>query len=106
MNFDDPKNVRQYLHFFTNHFYSFAVASSRVWTDLENVEYTDYDQPFYQLMPDTIDDGYFYWYCHIRPNNQFLKTKEMCILYFIKYWMEWIRQGKPDWETEIIDNNI
>ena len=100
-NFDKEQNLRQYLHFFTNHSYSFAVAAERVWTDSENVEQMVDDKPFYQLMPDTIDDGFFDWYCYVRPNNQFFKTKEMGILYFIKYWTEWSRKGKPDWKGEV-----
>lgn len=59
------------------------------------------DQPFYQLMPNTIDDGFFDWYCYVQPNNQFFRTKEMCILYFIKYWTEWSRKGKRDWKAEV-----
>lgn len=100
-NFDKEQNVREYLHFFTNHSYSFATASDRIWSDDENVENMVDDHPFYQLMPDTIDDGFFDWYCYVRPNNQFFRTKEMCILYFIKYWTEWKRKGKPDWKAEV-----
>lgn len=100
-NFDNEQNVRQYLQFFTNNLYSFAIASERVWTDTDNVEHMVAEKHFYQLMPDTIDNGFFEWYCYVRPNNQFFKTKEMCILYFIRYWTEWTTKGKPDWKDEI-----
>jgi hypothetical protein len=100
-NFENNQNAIQYIHFFTNQFYSFAVASERVWSEIENVEHMATGLPFYQLMPDTIDDGFFDWYCYVRPNNQFFKTKEMCVLYFIKYWTEWSRNGKPDWQAAI-----
>jgi hypothetical protein len=53
---------------------------------------------FWQLMPVNSDDGFFDWYCWVRENYQFFKTKEICALYFIKYWTYWVRQGKPNWE--------
>lgn len=99
-NFDDEKNVSSYLNFFTNHFYSFAVSSERVWST-EEIEHIKDNEPFYQLMPDSLDDGFFDWYCYMRPNNQFFKSKEMCVLYFVYYWTDWKRKGKPNWATKI-----
>jgi len=93
-NFENETDVREYLHFFTNNYYSFALAMNRVWSDPDKVEQLN-NKRFYQLMPDNPDDGFFDWYCYVRPNNQFFRTKEMCILYFVKYWTEWMRKGRP-----------
>ena len=94
-DFDNQEDVRKYLYSITNNYYSFTVSSDRIWSNPENVEHMK-SEPFYQLMPDEIDDRFFNWYCNLRPNNQFFKTKEMCVLYFVKYWFEWIRKGRPD----------
>jgi|AntAceMinimDraft_14_1070370.scaffolds.fasta_scaffold01232_11 hypothetical protein len=93
-NFEKPEDVSKYLHFITNNYYSFAAGAVRKWGNVEKVERSD-ELPFYQLMPDNLDDGFFNWYCVERPYNQFFKTKEMCIIYFVKYWLEWNRMGKP-----------
>ena len=98
-SFDNQEDARKYLHFLTNNYYSFAEGSERVWTDPEKVEQMK-NEPFYQLMPDKSDNGFFSWYCNIRPNNQFFKTKEMCVLHFVKYWTEWTRKGQPNWKDE------
>jgi len=99
-NFENEKDVREYLHFFTNNYYSFAIATERIWTDPDKVEHLK-NEWFYQLMPDKLDDGFFDWYCWVRPNNQFFKTQEMCILYFVRYWTEWTRKGKPSWKKNL-----
>jgi hypothetical protein len=97
-NFDIENNTKEYLYFFTGQKYCFAESSSRVWTNSEIVEQMECNKPFYQLMPETLDDGFFDWYCFNRPDNQFFKTREMCVLYFIKYWTDWVRIGKPEWK--------
>jgi hypothetical protein len=51
---------------------------------------------FYQLMPDTMDDGFFDWYCHHRDDQQFFASSETCALHFIYYWMQWNKMGKPE----------
>ena len=91
-NFENPVDVIEYLHFITNKLYSFAVGSHRIWGNPDQVFEASIDEPFYQLMPDAEDDGFFDWYCEVRPHYQFFKTKEMCILYFVKYWTEWKRK--------------
>jgi hypothetical protein len=93
-DFEEPETVRSYLHFLTSHFYSFAIISNRRWGKKNKVEHGT----FWQLMSDGEDDGFFDWYCYVREDYQFFKTKEICILYFIKYWTEWNRRGKPNWE--------
>lgn len=91
-NFDNDIDVKNYLIAMTNYPYSFAQGSDRKWGTSNKIEHG----VFYQLMPDKRDDGgFFYWYCDKRPNHQFFKTKEMCVLYFIKYWTDWDKSGRP-----------
>ena len=97
-NFDKKQDLNYFLSFFTSYSYVFAETSDRVWSDTEKEEHMNGGSSFYQLMPDKSDDGFFDWYCFTRPNNQFFKTKEMCVLYFVKYYIEWSQKGKPNWK--------
>ncbi len=90
-NFENHKDVTEYLYFITKNQYSFAVGSHRIWGNPDQVFEAPPSKPFYQLMPDTLDDGFFDWYCEVRPNHQFFKSKEMCVIYFVRYWIEWSR---------------
>lgn len=102
-NFENDRDLREYLFFFTGHLYSFAESSLRIWGKGGEVEGSKYDpakSTFYQLMPDEIDDGFFNYYVSIRPDNQFFKTKEMCVIHFVRFWTDWSRKGKPSFDTQ------
>jgi hypothetical protein len=90
-NFDNQDDVKHYLKYITNNNYSFSIL------EFGNTN----NGKVYQLMPEKGDDGFFDWYCCVRPNNQYFKTKEICVIYFIRYWTEWTRKGKPHWKGEI-----
>jgi hypothetical protein len=107
---DLQDDVRQFVGEVTKHQYSFAVASSRIWgqrikrfgkNEDEILQYEEIDSEkdvqhgtFYQLMPDGIDDGFFDWYCEKRQDYQFFISKEMCVAYFLKFWILWKNIGK------------
>jgi hypothetical protein len=93
-DFNNDQDAIDYLHFATGNRYVFAVSNSRIWSDRKRSQPAT-ENPFYQIMPVTEDDGFFDWYCSSRPDNQFFLTKEMCVLYFIRYWLQWCRTGKP-----------
>jgi hypothetical protein len=79
-------DVTIYLLEITGFPYSFAQASSRKWGSEEaEIEHGD----FYQLMPDSLDDGFFDWYCETSPYMQFYTTWEECTLIFVYQWMKW-----------------
>ena len=107
---DLQDDVRDFLKEVTHYKYSFAVASSRVWgrrvkqfgknedevLEYEEIERKDVQQGrFYQLMPDGLDDGFFNWYCYEREDYQFFKSKELCVAYFLKFWIIWTSLGRP-----------
>lgn len=113
---DLQDDVRQFLKEVTGHDYSFAVGSHRIWdrkvvkfgkNEDEVLEFEDEDSAyerieegtFYQLMPDGADDGFFEWYVSERMYNQFFKSKEMCVAYFLKFWIIWTSLDKPSYKT-------
>lgn len=80
----------------TGQLYSFAVGSAMRWVRNAKVQHSpDHEDGYFQLMPDTHDDGFFDWYCANRENEQFFEKKEHAALHFIYYWMEWEKLGKP-----------
>lgn len=83
-SFENDSQVKDYLYTITEIFYEFAT----LYTEPQN-------SAGYQLMPQNTDQGFFHWYTRRMPNNQFFKTKEMCVLYFVLYWIEWDRKGRP-----------
>jgi hypothetical protein len=76
------------LRTITKNEYSFSSSSVRIWGhDLAEKETPD--TGFYQLMPDSIDDGFFDWYCDVHPYHQFFETKDAALINFIYYWFQW-----------------
>lgn len=96
-DFNNEKDAKEYLYFITGQSYCFAQTSERMWGNSKETEHAK-SEPFYQIMPVSLDDGFFGWYCYVRENCQNFRTKEMCVLHFIKYWTEWTRKGKPSWK--------
>jgi hypothetical protein len=109
---DLQEEVRQFLLEVTGERYSFATNVSRIWgrkvkkfgkNEDEILELEDEDSAvsrvehgtFFQLMPDRTDDGFFNWYCRERMYNQYFTTKEMCVAYFLKFWIIWKSVGEP-----------
>lgn len=82
--------IIDYLKKETGNSYCFAVSSVRTWNVENNVEKAkDSNSPFYQLMPDSFDTGFFVWYSQERPHNQFFEIKENAFTQFLKYWKIW-----------------
>ena len=92
-NFENENNATKYLFEITGNLYCFAAASDRKWGKAKRTEHMK-ENPFYQIMPFKKDDGFFNWYCSKREYFQFFKSKEMCVLYFILYWMKWKKLSK------------
>ncbi|HMI62669.1 MAG TPA: hypothetical protein VK518_17250, partial [Puia sp.] len=59
----------------TGRHYSFAIASTRCWNSIDNIE-ADSAIGFCQLMPENGDNGFFDWYLSERPFNQFFRSYE------------------------------
>ncbi|CAN5721498.1 hypothetical protein BH10BAC2_BH10BAC2_17890 [soil metagenome] len=81
--FKNEDDFTNYLFDITGLDYSFAVSSDRMWGNKKE------KGTFYQLMPDSIDNGFFDWYCDRCPYHQFFKLKTEAVLRFMKYWWEW-----------------
>jgi len=109
-------DVRQFLFEVTGHKYSFAETTHRIWglkpktfgkNEDEIIEFESEDEAtqrleeghFYQLSPDTLDDGFIYWYRRERMYNQSFATKEMCVAYFLKFFIIWKNLGEPGKQT-------
>ncbi len=88
--FKNEDDYTNYLLDITGYEYLFAVASVRMWGNKEE------RGTFYQLMPDSLDDGFFDWYCDKCPYYQFFKLKTEATLRFIKYWLEWKNSKKSN----------
>ncbi len=82
---DDSKQVMLCLGIITGHKYIVATASSRMWGKKSKVV----QGIFYQIMPDTMDDGFFDWYCDMRSHHQFFKTVEVAVIHFTVFWHIW-----------------
>jgi hypothetical protein len=83
--FKSTEDLTNYVLEITGQQYEFAEASSRRWGRMSKLEHGT----FYQLIPDTGDDGFFDWYYVRKPDHQFFKMREECVMRFIKYWVEW-----------------
>ncbi len=109
-SFQNSRSAANFLREVTGHNYVFAVASSQAWGLLPTIEEEEEEteqyeekQPrpnvrnvtCYQLMPDTVDDGFFDWYCYERDYYQFFQSREMCAAYFLKFWIIWDKLGRP-----------
>ncbi len=94
-DFSNPMYIRKYTKALTNSEYVFAVGSNRKWGDSNAIETENNGKPFYQLMPDSLDEGFFDWYVSARSKYQFFKTEEMCLLHFVFYYDVWVKNGKP-----------
>jgi hypothetical protein len=81
-------DLSQIVYRVTGQFYGFAVASG-YFMEMQAEE-------VYQLMPHTVDNGFFDWYCLERVDHQFFETKQECTLQFLKYWYIW----KNKWQTQ------
>jgi hypothetical protein len=75
-NFTDSKSIRKYTKEITNCQYLFAEGSLRKWGNSDEIEQLDGNNPFYQLMPYSLDEGFFNWYVSTRSKYQFFKTKK------------------------------
>ncbi|SFD91998.1 hypothetical protein [Spirosoma endophyticum] len=79
-------HVEFYLFTITGYLYDVAQAAARKWGDEASlVEHGI----FYQITPNTDDDGFFTWYCEVRPYHQFFKTVDSAVLHFVFYWTLW-----------------
>src|SRR4051794_35930451 len=93
------KEISIILYNITGSLYTFAGSSSMRWGangEVLKSENTSFRNGFYQLMPERGDDGFFDWYCDIRSEQQFFKSKETCVLHFINYWYQWKYQNEGD----------
>lgn len=79
-------DLMELLYRITGNVYSFAEAQGRYLGSEENFTRTG---TTYQLMPETLDNGFFDWYCDYRPYHQFFPLKQDCVLNFLKYWYIW-----------------
>lgn len=87
-------DITRILHTVTGYIYTFATASVMRWGKkgrIEEMDTTTFPDGFWQLMPDTIDDGFFDWYCEHRVDQQFFASPQTAALHFIYYWMQWDR---------------
>ena len=92
------KDMMVLLFNLTGHLYTFAVGSDLRWGNSDEIVNSSPErnpEGFYQLMPKTIDDGFFDWYCYNREDYQFFETQENCVLHFIFYWSKWEKLDKP-----------
>lgn len=93
----EPDDITRMLFHLTGTVYTFAVASDARWGEggeIKNMIGKNHEG-FFQLMPHTLDDGFFDWYCEKREEYQFFETKENAALHFIYYWMKWDKLGRP-----------
>ena len=84
----------RFLKEVTEETYSFVLATVRIWGDKDSPE--EHGE-FYQLMPEG-NDVFFDWYIATRPYHQFHKSKEMAVVYFLKYWIIWDTLGRPTYQ--------
>ncbi|WP_461054173.1 hypothetical protein [Spirosoma arcticum] len=87
----DERQVLMYLGLITGHKYVIATGSGRKWgSEDSRVEHGT----FYQIMPDSDDDGFFDWYCEHRMHNQFFKSIDTAVLHFVFYHHIWKAEVK------------
>lgn len=85
----DEKEARKYLKLFTGCDYVFAQGAHRKWGKSDKVQ-LESKSPYYQIMPDTFDDGFFDWYVSERSGRQFFELRETCIIHFLNYRKIWL----------------
>jgi hypothetical protein len=90
-------DLERILQDITGYIYVFATASCMRWTERGEIKYTDTEHPegFFQLMPDTNDEGFFNWYCSVRPEHQFHPTRQGATLHFLYYHHQWKKMDSP-----------
>ena len=91
----DSCELEEILRNITGSKYCWAVTSDRKWGKDSPIEHAKINKPFYQIMPNKGDTDFFNWYCYTREWHQFFKTREMCLIYFLYYFNEWVMEGQP-----------
>jgi hypothetical protein len=94
MNNLKPEDVPEflmcdYLLKETGSHYCFASSTTRSINNANNIEQKNDGTFFYQIMPDSIDNGFFDWYILEKKHNQFFETKEEAFIQFMKFWNAW-----------------
>lgn len=82
------REAKMYLTSFTGFDYDFAMGSCRKWGSGDVV--TEDNTSYFQIMPNTVDDGFFEWYVKKRPYRQFFESYETCIIHFLYYRKIWM----------------
>lgn len=90
-DFSTNENVELFLNDITGAHYNVVSTTGRYWNKEEN--YTN-KGVFYNLQPVDTDQGFYDWYTLERKFNQAFKTKEVALIYFVKYWMKWNKLTK------------
>ncbi len=85
----DENEAQKYLKLFTGFDYVFAQGAQRKWGKSDEVK-LERKSPYYQIMPDTFDDGFFDWYVRERSGRQFFELRETCIIHFLNYRKKWL----------------
>jgi hypothetical protein len=85
----NEKEARKYLKLFTGIDYVFAQGTHRKWGKSDEVK-LESKSPYYQIMPDVFDDGFFDWYVTERSGRQFFELRETCIIHFLNYRKIWL----------------
>jgi len=85
------KEARNYLKLMTGCNYVFAQGAHRKWGKSKDAE-LESKSPYFQIMPDTLDDGFFDWYVSERSGFQFFEIRETCIVHFLHYRNIWLNQ--------------
>ncbi|TYP73662.1 hypothetical protein [Aquimarina intermedia] len=89
----NEKEARIFLKQFTGHNYVFAQGAHRKWGKSEHTPLEE-KTPYFQIMPDTVDDGFFNWYVIERSGKQFFELRETCIIHFLNYRIIWLNSKK------------
>ena len=83
----NEKEARNYLKLMTGCNYVFAQGANRKWG--EDDDELESKPPYYQIMPDIFDDGFFDWYVSERSGFQFFELRETSIIHFLHYRKIW-----------------
>jgi hypothetical protein len=81
--------ARAYLKLVTGRDYVFAQGAHRKWGKSDKVK-LESNSPYFQIMPDVFDDGFFDWYVSERSGRQFFELRETCIIHFLHYRNIWL----------------
>jgi hypothetical protein len=101
-NSDSDKHISNFLLDITGETYQLANA------DIDYVNQADpenlvINRTTYQLMPLNVSDPFFNWYCYVKRDYQFFADRTKCLQSFLKYYVQWIYKGKPDWKKELVE---